>query len=115
MCELNLNKILEEVIEDATKADIPISKKINRQIIIDYNIEQRAGICYRNLDTYEIHLSYKTTRGKEKSIKDVVAHEVMHTCFCCMDHNFFWKHYSQIMNEKYGYNIKIKYKWSDIL
>ena len=86
---MNLIEILEEVIEDATKADIPISKKINRQIVIDYNIEQRAGICYRLLDTYEIHLSYKTTRGIEISIKDVVAHEVMHTCYCCMDHNFF--------------------------
>lgn len=112
---LDLNKMLKNVINDAVNAGIPISENIKEEVLIDYNIETRVGACYREWNTYEIHLSYETTKGKESGIQNVLAHEVIHTCFACMPHNLLWEYYSKIMNEKYGYNIKIKYKWSDIL
>ena len=51
----------------------------------------------------------------EKYIKDVLAHEILHTCFLCKTHDYPWNHYAKIMNDKYGYNIKKLYhSWKEI-
>ena len=112
-----LNEMLKCVIKDAISIGIPISKKIEPTIYIDDKRYDRVAACYRFPfpEKYEIHLSKDTLRAMKTEIKNIIAHEILHTCFLSMDHDFPWKIYQKRMNEQLGYNIQIKYSWQKIL
>ena len=112
----NLSDILNGIIDDALSIGFPVSQYLERKIYIDKKRYDRVGACYRYRfpEKYEIHLSEEIIKTDIKVIKSVIAHEVLHTCFLTMDHNYFWVMYQQKMNEKFGYNIQIKYVWEEI-
>ena len=114
---VNLDVLLNDVINDAINIGFPISDNLQRKIYIDYKRYDRVGACYRYRfpERYEIHLSEDTIRAKEEDIKNIIAHEVLHSYFLTMDHNCFWQMYQKLMNDKFGYNIQIKYSWHKIL
>lgn len=113
----DLNTILNNVIKDANSIGFPVPDSLERKIYIDAKTYDRVGACYRYAlpERYEIHLSEATQGAKINEIKNIVAHEVLHTNFMTMEHNCFWKMYQQRMNEKLGYDIQIKYSWRKIL
>ena len=41
----------------------------------------------------------------EQELKNVIAHEILHTCYGCYNHGKRWKAYAAKMNNMYGYNI----------
>ena len=41
----------------------------------------------------------------DKSLKDTIIHEILHSCKDCMNHGKKWKWYAGLMNRKYGYSI----------
>ena len=88
-----------------------------RKIYIDKKTYDRVGACYRYRfpDRYEIHLSEDTLKAKENEIKNIIAHEVLHTHFLTSEHNAIWKMYCNLMRNNLGYNIQIKYSWHKIL
>lgn len=45
-------------------------------------------------------------RVSEKACKETILHEILHSCPGCNGHTGKWKEYAQIVNAKYGYNIK---------
>lgn len=111
----DLNKMLLEVVNDAINANIPINQTIDKRVYIDKGIKNRAGFCNWCLQKYEIHITDKMVASTEKYIKDILAHEILHTCFLAKNHNYPWNHYANIMNKTYGYNIKEKYNsWKEI-
>lgn len=112
---IDLNKMLNDIIADALNVNIPISKYLIKKIYIDKEMNNHLAECHRFFDRCEIHLFYKTLQAKPEYIKSIIAHEILHTCFLCSDHGYPWSKYSQIMNETYGYNIKVKYSWEEIL
>lgn len=114
---INLEKLLEDVINDAKRIGIPISDKIEPSIYIDKKRYDRVAACYKYPFPlkYEIHLSVDTLRADECEIKNIIAHEILHTCFLSMDHDIPWKTYCCLMNDKLGYNIKTKYSWHKII
>jgi hypothetical protein len=114
---VQLNKILKCVINDAISIGIPISDKIEPVIYIDDKRYDRVAACYRYPfpAKYEIHLSKDTLRANQTEIKNIIAHEVLHTCFLSMDHDFPWNLYKKSMNERLGYNIQTKYSWEQII
>ena len=114
---MDLDKLLKCVINDANSIGIPVSDKIDRTIYIDPKRYDRVAACYKYPypKKYEIHLSQDTLRANEKDIKDIIAHEVLHTCFLSMDHDFPWNIYKKSMNERLGYNIQTKYSWHNII
>jgi hypothetical protein len=116
-CMTDVNKLLDEVIMDAISIGFPVSENLQRKIYIDYKRYDRVGACYRyNFpEKYEIHLSEDTLRAKSNEIKNIIAHEVLHSYFLTMDHNSLWRTYQQLMNAKLGYNIQIKYSWYKII
>lgn len=115
MC--NLNCILNDVINDAISIGFPVPDCLDRRIYIDKKTYDRVGACYRYRfpTKYEVHLSENTLKAKKSAIKNIVAHEVLHTHFLTMEHNEIWKMYCNLMNSKLGYNIQIKYSWCAIL
>ena len=113
----DLNKILVEVINDAISIGFPVPDSLERKIYIDKATYDRVGACYRYRlpEKYEVHLSEKTLLAKEIEIKNIIAHEVLHTHFLTANHNWIWKMYCDIMHDKLGYNIQTKYSWHKIL
>ena len=114
---IDLNKMLNDVINDAKSIQIPVSDNIERKIYIDKKQYDRVGACYRHWfpQKYEIHLSEDAMRAPKKEIKNIIAHEVLHTCFCAMEHNVIWNSYKHLMNRRLGYNIQVKYSWKKLL
>lgn len=83
--------------------------------IVEWKINTRAkcrwGQCTINKRTGEciIDISYQLLndeRVSEKSCKETIIHEILHTCKGVKGHTGLWKRYAEIMNSKYGYNIK---------
>lgn len=111
------NYMLIEVINDATSIGFPISRNLDKTIYIDKGIYDRVAACYRYVvpEKYEIHLSELTLQAKKNEIKNIIAHEVLHSHFLTMEHNEFWKMYCARMNQKFGYEIQEKYSWHKIL
>lgn len=114
---IDLKQILDDVINDAKKINIPVSNHIERNVYIDKKQYNRVGACYRYWypEKYEIHLSEDTLNAPVKEIKNIIAHEVLHTCLFAMEHNFTWAKYQHSMNIKLGYNIQAKYSWKKLL
>lgn len=114
---INLNNMLNEVINDAISVGFPISKSLERKIYIDKQRYDRVGACYRYPypERYEIHLSEDVTRANVNDIKNIIAHEVLHSYFLSMDHGYMWSMYQNLMNTKCKYNIQVKYSWCEIL
>lgn len=118
MCTVNnLNHIMNDVINDAISVGFPVSIHLDRHIHIDKNTYDRVGACYRYRfpERYEIHLSEATLRARCTEIKNIIAHEVLHTHFLTMEHNLMWQMYCDLMKDKFGYNIQVKYSWHNIL
>lgn len=112
----DLNNILHEVIEDALSIGFPVSDALDRKIHIDRNRYDRVGACYRYSypERYEIHISEAAIKSKKIEIKNIIAHEVLHSCFLSMDHGYFWSMYCDLMNSKLKYNIQLKYAWHQV-
>jgi uncharacterized protein YjaZ len=117
MIMVDLNKMLNEVINDAIRIGFPIANSLERYVYIDKQRYDRVGACYRYMfpERYEIHLSEDVVRAKITDIKNIIAHEVLHSCFLSMDHGYVWSMYKDRMNTQCKYNIQIKYSWHEIL
>lgn len=114
---MNINNLLSIVIDDALKIGFPVSQNLQRTIYIDKNQYDRVGACYRYRfpERYEIHLSEYVKKAKYNEIKNIIAHEVLHSHFLTMDHDYFWIMYRNRMNKQLGYNIQVKYSWHKIM
>lgn len=112
---LDINKLFNNVLNDARAIGVPISNRIIPIIFIDKEMYDRVGACYKYHfpERYEIHLSEDVLRAKENDIKSIIAHEILHTC--CMEHKGKWKLYQIKMNKYLSYNIQVEYSWQKIL
>lgn len=112
---MNVNELFQAVLNDVICVGAPISNKIMPIIFIDKKRYDRVGACYKYKfpERYEIHLSEDVLNAKEYEIKNIIAHEILHTC--CMEHNGNWRLYQLKLNKYFGYNIKVEYSWHEIL
>ena len=112
-----VNELLKKVIADALSINIPISEKIANIICIDETRYDRVAACYKYKfpERYEIHLSPDVLMADEHEIKNIIAHEVLHTCASSMPHEGIWKLYQGKMNRHLGYNIQVEYSWCELL
>lgn len=97
---------LEKVIGQAEEIGIPISKKIEKVVVINKRAKTRFGCCKKYKNGYRIEVSEDIVNGPEASLLQTLAHEVLHTCPNCQNHRSLWKAYAKAMNEAYGYEIK---------
>lgn len=100
----NTNKLLQEVIAEAKAARIPIAENIMPRVKINSRAK-RFGQCKNIGGRFEIEVTKRLLFAEENVCKEVLAHEILHTCKGCMNHGNSWKRYAGIMNNTYGYNI----------
>ncbi len=77
---------------------------------INSRAKSRWGLCKLNKDnTYTIEISSRLLSDdtiSEKSCKETIIHELLHTCKDCMKHTGKWRQYAEVVNNVYGYSIK---------
>lgn len=106
MDQMELNRILKEVIKQAQDIGIPVPADICEQVDINPRPKKRYGCCRLKNGVYHIEISEFILACDPEKISGVIAHEVLHTCKGCYNHGNMWKRYAVMMNSAYGYNIK---------
>lgn len=117
--QAELNELLNEVICQAKALGIPVSLYINEKLIVNQRAKSRFGACKkiqnstlknqtskRENSQYKIEISKALIDGPKKFIKEVLAHEILHTTPGGYNHTGNWKRYAKLMNESYGYHIR---------
>ena len=106
MVKANLNDILKEVIKEARELKIPVPDSISEEIIINPRPRKWYGCCRKRAGEFTIEISEFVLGCEENKLRQIIAHEVLHTCRGCYDHGERWKTYANAMNKAYGYNIR---------
>ena len=115
MTQGETDKLLARVIAQARAVKIPVSEHICPQVRLNRRARTRFGCCVRKGGAYTVELSAQLAReGTEDAILQVLAHEVLHTCYGCSNHGKRWKSYAAKMNAAYGYNISRTDKFEDL-
>ena len=102
---MKYNRLLQEVILEAKQLNIPISQNIDPNVIINTRAK-RFGQCKRRGDKFLIELSSIFDKAEDKMVKQTLAHEILHTCPDCLNHQAKWKSHVSKMNRAYGYKIE---------
>ncbi len=101
----DFNILLQVVIAEALSVGIPISNNIDPNVKINSRAQTRFGCCIRTGERYIIELTDKLLTATETACKEIIAHEILHTCYGCRNHGTRWKLYADKMNQALGYNI----------
>jgi len=114
MTDINeLDALVLSVAEEARSLGIPVSRRI-KKVVLNTRAKSRLGSCRREKkplqeEFFVIELSRRLGEAEVFKIKEVIAHELLHTCPGCMNHGKKWKLYAQMMNETFGYEITRTY------
>jgi predicted SprT family Zn-dependent metalloprotease len=100
---MNYNKILYEVSEEAKAINIPISDQMVSKVIINNRAKRRLGRCIKRNSSFFIEISSRLKT--EDKVREVLIHEILHTCPNCQNHKSIWKNYVIQMNTRYGYKV----------
>ena len=106
-----VNEMLAEVIRDVRLLGIPVSKRIQKNVVINTRARTRFGCCKRMKpgllgSEYIIEVSEILLYAPETSLRQTLAHEALHTCPGCGNHSLGWKSYAEKVNAAYGLEIK---------
>lgn len=101
----DFNVLLQTVIDEAKAVGIPVSDKISPQIITNSRAKTRFGSCKKLGDMFIIELSSLLLRAPEFSCRQILAHEILHTCNGCRNHGARWRSYARRIGNACGYNI----------
>ena len=107
-----INMMLAECIELMKELGVPISNSICPEVIL-VGTHSYYGRCsskdslkrYTEFDYY-IEISGHTLQNTEKSLRNTLIHELIHTVPDGMCHTGEWKKWAKYVSEKTGYNIK---------
>lgn len=104
----DIQQLFREVIEQALELKIPVSDALDDEVRINPRPKARYGMCVLKNGVYTIEISEFLLDAPERLCRDTLAHEILHTCRGCMNHQKKWKQYANLMNNAYGYDIKTK-------
>ena len=102
----DFDKLFLEVKNEAMKLKIPFSPNIDPHIQVNTRAKRRFGMCTKTKDGFSIELSAVLLDVPEISCRQVLAHELIHTCRGCYNHGKLFHKYAEKMNAAYGYEIK---------
>lgn len=106
--EERINQLFLESISALKEIDIQPSKNI---IAVKENrrAKKRLGCCKKEKramqDFFIIEISTVLKDESDERIKEVMLHELLHTCKGCFNHGKAWKALAEKVNQSYGYHI----------
>lgn len=101
---MNVNQILSETIEMVEKLNIEVGV-IHPIVKINSRAKSIWGRCWNKIDFFEIEVSDRLL-SSEAGLRNTIMHEVLHACKGGKGHKGNWKKYAEMVNAKYGMNIK---------
>lgn len=107
-----LHSILMEVIEDLRS--IGINAQEPEELRINTRLSTSMGRCIRSTgkkNQFLIELNPRLLQqGDTQMLKDVMAHELIHTLPACFDHSVVFQTVAGLLNESgLGYNVHVRY------
>lgn len=103
---LDCDALLLQVMKQAERLGIPFSREIEPKVVINSRAVSRFGCCKYQKGRYTIEVAKRIAEGPENSCLEILAHELLHTCYGCRNHGKRWKGYAAKMNLAYGYHIQ---------
>jgi hypothetical protein len=103
----NLEKLCQECMEELNAIGIKYGNI--KEFKVNSRAKSRWGLCSKENGTYTIEISNDLLADniKDDKVKNVIIHEILHTCDNCMSHTGEWKRLAGIVNDCYAcYNIK---------
>ena len=105
---------LLNVVKADLKGVVPYSENITSKVLLLSNRNKRTlGRCTRDIGStqFTISLNPKLENMSEQLIKDVLAHEIIHTVKGCFNHGYNFKNYMYRVNYNCkNYNVETKTK-----
>jgi len=106
--EKRLNVLLEECLAELAAIGI---RPCGRILGVKENkrAKKRLGCCRQmkggTSPEFELELSVMLQDAEEKTLKEVMIHEILHTCRGCLNHGSKWKELAARTKKAYGYSI----------
>ena len=101
-----LERLWQVVLRQAKALHIPYAASIDPAIRVNRRAVRRLGCCVKKGGHFEIEVSAALMDAADDAICQVLAHELLHTCYGCQNHGKRWKGYANRMNSVYGYSIQ---------
>ena len=102
-----LQSIYKDVLTDFDRLKIPYTKEV--PIVINSRAKRRHGCCKKKDGKFIIEISEFVLDYPVDEIKNVVAHEIIHTCYGCFNHQKRFKAYGEKL-KALGYKVTTTYK-----
>lgn len=106
--EHRLNRLMAEAISELKRVGIAPSKNIS-SISVNKRAKKRLGCCKYEKSggkvQYRLEISSMLEEKDDRTIKEVILHELLHTCPGCLNHGEKWKAMAALVNRTYGYSI----------
>lgn len=106
MGQEELDGLLALVIAQAREAGIPVSGRISPHVVINRRARTRFGCCRARAGQHTIEISAALLAADEGAVRQVLAHEVLHTCPGCANHGPRWQAWGAVMARRYGYQLR---------
>lgn len=103
-----LERLFKECIREVESLGIRPSKRID-SVKVNKRAKRRLGCCKKvlinMLPGFQIEIASRLLGGEELLIKEVLIHEILHTCKSCFNHGKTWKEYAEKVNNAYRYHV----------
>ena len=107
--EHRIRVLMKEAEEELRSIGIKPSSKI-LEIKANHRAKKRLGCCKvekKGLgQVFRIEISTALADARDKALKQVILHELLHTCPGCFNHGTKWKKLAKMVNQTYGYHIQ---------
>ena len=113
MLQDKLKNIVKECEGELRNIGIPFKENYYFLIFPPELMYKNLGTTWKEADTIAINEILFNEKVDKKVLKQVVIHELLHTCEGTKGHNTVWKNYAKTVNEKLGYNISTYANFSD--
>ena len=94
-------------VQNELKGLVPYSKQISPSLG-ELKTKKTLGRCYSMYGMFRISLSKYLLECSEQLIKNVIAHEIIHTVPYCFNHGRNFQYYANLVNYKLGYNVEVR-------
>lgn len=102
-----LQSIYKYVKRDFDRLNIPYTRDV--PIVINSRAKRRQGCCKKKDGKFIIEISEFVLDYPVDEIKNVVAHEIIHTCYGCFNHQKRFKAYGEKL-KALSYKVTTTYK-----
>lgn len=106
--EIRLTRLMEDCIRQLRNIGIAPSQNIVG-ICENRRAKKRLGCCriltQGRRKKYQIEIASILKEAEDTAIKEVILHELLHTCPGCFNHGTNWKKLVMQVNRAYGYQI----------